>query len=1739
MKITLLCLFLVVADASSYLEPGNTYRYDYEAVTFTGFPHAGLSRAGLKIKAKAEIEKISRNEAIINLRKAQVLQYLGEWPAGSFEPAPRIEEPLLRQLQNPVKFIYSEGDVGRIYASPEMSDTAVNVVRGVLNLLQITPSKNKRSFDIQEAGIQGVCQTRYIRQEASGSDKIVIIKARNLNNCTQNATLTTGAAYTEACPACEKISKNVQSAATIRISVQRSSSLGEVIHRVKSTEVHAFSPFHNQQGSAMTETKQALTLENISPSSSQSIRSSSMEERGGIMYKFPESATRKLAPLILTKRGSLETEIEDRLKLLSENSRGPVQSDAPLHFVNLVSLLRTTSTSMLRNVWRRTAQAAEYRRWFLDALPAIGTPAVIEFLEKAINQDEITPSEASTTLFMTLNTQEASAKTVKEVQDRILNNNHIRQSPVLRKTMLLGYGSLVRRHCVHQPTCPEALLTPLHDMLREALNEGKETKAILAIKAIANAGQKQSIEHLRHCMPSSRSGTPEVEKATIPTQAEAIIALRSIAKKSPLKVAGVVLRELLDRNVHVGLRIHSCIALLETRPSIAVLTLVAQRLQAEHSLQIAGFFYSHLRTLSRSSVPELRNLAIISNIASKIMSPNYDRLGCRYSKAVHVDAFSGPAMAGVAADVFMINGGSDIIPNSLDVKIRGYFLSHAADVVEVQLHSGGLNEILFRKPFPGEDPGSVVVDSSIQSTLHKLYKWKSMYRQTPLAAAELKLFGQNVAFGGIGEEKINALLEVLGRLQSRTSSVRSVVKHLQDGLDGTVGKGYLLAEMHRLMPVSIGIPLDVAITLAGVANMQAFVHAKFPSTLPADLRLQDILSSEMELQATGSASFSKHLHTVMALSTELFQVGLQSSTTFQGQLPLDAKARFSARDGNFKISTSPTSTDTEIVRMRTETKAFIRDLAATKAVPVLPESTVQTTSGSSSQQSSGVHYFSSEARQSAESFSQEWRSHPHMPKPIPQPSSSAEDTDSVEIPYMDSFIYAKPITRHMEACINFSSIPRKLCMSSKIRSATYIQNTLLYKLIGPVDAKIVLKQSPLTEFSSPLRSMEMEIQTGQRSAEKIDIGLVRMPSSNTAQSWRSSEETEGLLESVLKRLHGFLTDENEYAPSMSSSKSSSEFTSGSSSRGFNRTAGKRRASSSSSSSDGLSISVSASMSSREQRKHARSRPHGKASPHRMFSGSTGSSSEEQNVLNLFKLSAEEHSQSSSSSSSSSESNSISINVPSSDKESPSAVVIMRAVYENGQTGGLQTGVFYSYSPRKDRYKVHTIVASIGNRDSWKLCSEMESSCSRAKAIVTWGKECSQYAVEARLASGKIAHHSAARLDVKWARVPTWVKIVSRMAYDCSVISAYNLGMTEIAKSNPPRKISITAAALSPRIVDVIVKLPEITLFKQGMILPAALSLQNEIAFGEETGIAGRALGTGRARPGPFDCWGISSTSEALLNSTISFMQDPVPAECHLWNNTVHTFDGVKVPFNASKNCRHVLAQHCVPKMSFVIMLKPTSGQPHNLSLEMHLGDTKVEIESVHGKLTPKVNNRRVDYRRVDNPHSVKGINITKENGAIVVKAEPFGVKRLVFDGNNCTVKLSTWMRGQVCGMCGRADSERNMTYRTPSHKLAKDSESFMQSWVLMEEGCGGECPLQRQSVMMGKPNAWPHSGDKCYSTEPVLRCPSTCTPTSKQNVTVGMHCVPSDWRSEGRLDLMSNKREDMSASVEAHKGCKA
>lgn len=51
------------------------------------------------------------------------------------------------------------------------------------------------------------------------------------------------------------------------------------------------------------------------------------------------------------------------------------------------------------------------------------------------------------------------------------------------------------------------------------------------------------------------------------------------------------------------------------------------------------------------------------------------------------------------------------------------------------------------------------------------------------------------------------------------------------------------------------------------------------------------------------------------------------------------------------------------------------------------------------------------------------------------------------------------------------------------------------------------------------------------------------------------------------------------------------------------------------------------------------------------------------------------------------------------------------------------------------------------------------------------------------------------------------------------------------------------------------------------------------------------------------------------------------------------------------------------------------------------------------------------------------------------------------------VKIVDWMKGQTCGLCGKADGQVRQEYRTPNGRLTKDTVSFAHSWVLPAKSC--------------------------------------------------------------------------------------
>lgn len=51
------------------------------------------------------------------------------------------------------------------------------------------------------------------------------------------------------------------------------------------------------------------------------------------------------------------------------------------------------------------------------------------------------------------------------------------------------------------------------------------------------------------------------------------------------------------------------------------------------------------------------------------------------------------------------------------------------------------------------------------------------------------------------------------------------------------------------------------------------------------------------------------------------------------------------------------------------------------------------------------------------------------------------------------------------------------------------------------------------------------------------------------------------------------------------------------------------------------------------------------------------------------------------------------------------------------------------------------------------------------------------------------------------------------------------------------------------------------------------------------------------------------------------------------------------------------------------------------------------------------------------------------------------------------VKVVDWMKGQTCGLCGKADGEVRQEYRTPNGRVTKSAVSYAHSWILPAQSC--------------------------------------------------------------------------------------
>lgn len=84
------------------------------------------------------------------IRSPQFEEYNGIWPRDPFTRSSKISQIVSSCFTRPFKFEYNSGRIGNIYGPEDCPNTCINIVRGILNMMQITIKKSQNVYELQE-----------------------------------------------------------------------------------------------------------------------------------------------------------------------------------------------------------------------------------------------------------------------------------------------------------------------------------------------------------------------------------------------------------------------------------------------------------------------------------------------------------------------------------------------------------------------------------------------------------------------------------------------------------------------------------------------------------------------------------------------------------------------------------------------------------------------------------------------------------------------------------------------------------------------------------------------------------------------------------------------------------------------------------------------------------------------------------------------------------------------------------------------------------------------------------------------------------------------------------------------------------------------------------------------------------------------------------------------------------------------------------------------------------------------------------------------------------------------------------------------------------------------------------------------------------------------------------------------------------------------------------------------------
>ncbi|XP_069009581.1 vitellogenin 3, phosvitinless [Embiotoca jacksoni] len=843
----------------------------------------------------------------------------------SFIPSSKLTQRIAAQLSKPFMFDYTSGHVNDIRAAAEVSDTVVNIVRGILDFFQVTVKTTQTIYELKEVGIHGTCNSHYTIEGNMRTQDMNITRVLDLNDCREKAVMHKGMATAVV----DKVSKQRGESiiSTMRyVYTVKPTAEGGLITRAHGLERQYFSPFNVKGGSFKMEAMKEMVLLDMKDAAG-AVTSGPVESKGNLIFKFDDSDTN--VPITMQNLVDPVPKAVELIKRLAVANNYQVDTATTEDTIKLYQLLRMVPSEGLDAMWKQFAGNEEQRRWFLDMITEIADGKIIKFLQKRFQAGDVSANEAVQTLVVSVDHLQATPELLEMVK-MFLHMPFSKSNIYVWNTVVLTYGSLVYKHCAYYTPCPVTSVQPLLDMAKEALKNRNEADMVIALKALGNAGHPGSIKTIMSFLPGVAANPVDLPPRVL---SAAVQSMRLIATRDPHSVQETTMSVFLQKDLPAELRMLAIMILLDTNPSVSLVSIVTEHLLEENDLNVISFAYHYFKSIAMSRTPDNQFLSTTCNVAVKILGHKFGRLRYYNSKAMRMDWFNDEYLIGTATEVFMLRSTTNIFPTEIMMKGKFYFAARILQLLELGIRGEGIKE-LFRANIPALKGDLSYTD--FEAIWNVLQNWELLPEDKPVITAYLRASGQEWFLADINKELIRTIVTATSSSAGKKSFVWTAIENLtaESGFSWHWTKPFLVIEARYLQATTLGFPLEIS-KYYHVLNAIT-VNAKAKINPPITDHLEQLLISEVTLESDGFIGFTKDFWVFYGINTELLQSGSEFKSKIQISIPWKVVAKMNAAKKKFELDFPPCKKEIELFSIRSDVYAVSRNIEEPNSALITP-----------------------------------------------------------------------------------------------------------------------------------------------------------------------------------------------------------------------------------------------------------------------------------------------------------------------------------------------------------------------------------------------------------------------------------------------------------------------------------------------------------------------------------------------------------------------------------------------------------------------------------------------------------------------------------------------------------------------------------------------------------------------------------------------------------------------------------